>query len=212
MRNNVQVIDLTYRRWFGGRRYGGVWSAGFRHMNYEGSMPAAFWISRAAQEFGWTSGGFQNPLVFSQETTGFGPTASLGFRLRYFRDRLQLFGEAQVAFLVQNMETNSGDFFTLLPNPGSAGATFLSIPAEITEDLDKDVWNVAGELGIRIRLLDGLEFEIAYQIDSYHDAVLLPTLMTIPDVPARIRQEVGGVFRSQDLTYDGVRSSISFQF
>ncbi len=212
MRNNVQVLDLLYRRWFGGRRYGGVWSAGVRYLQYQGSIPAAFWISLQSNEFGWTSGGFQNPLVFSQDTSGLGPTTSLGVRARFFRDRLQFFLEGRIAFIIQTMETDSGSFFTLLPQPGSQGSELLSIPAHIDQTLDKDVWNAGAELGVRVQLLSGLNLELAYKIDSYQDAVLLPTLITIPDVPARIEQGVGGVFRSQDLRYDGVSSTLTFQF
>jgi hypothetical protein len=110
------------------------------------------------------------------------------------------------------METDSGDFFTLLQDPGSAGTALLSIPASVSSEFDKDVWNVNVEAGARVRLLTGLFFEIAYTIHSYHDTVLLPTQLTIPDVQARMDQPVGGVFRSQDLVYSGVRSSLSFQF
>ncbi len=210
MQNSVQTYDLQYRRWFGGRRYGGVWSAGIRYMEYGGNIPATFWISNANDQFGWTSGGFQNPLIFTQETTGIGPTASLGFEIKYFRDRLQLFGEGRLSFLFQSMATDSGDFFALLQDP--AGGTLLSVPATVSSEFDKDVWNVSAEAGVRVQVLSGLFFELAYSVNSYHDTVLLPTQLTIPDVLARIGQPIGGVFRSQDLVYEGVRSSLSFQF
>jgi hypothetical protein len=212
MQNSVQTYDIQYRRWFGGRRYGGTWSAGMRYLEYGGNVPATFWISNDNNQFGWTSGGFQNPLIFTQETSGVGPTASLGFEIKYFRDRLQLFGEGRLSFLFQSMETDSGDFFTLLQDPGGGGSSLLSIPAEVSSTFDKDVWNVSAEAGARVQLLSGLFFEVAYTINAYHDVVLLPTQLTIPDVLARIGQPVGGVFRSQDLVYDGVRSTLSFQF
>ncbi|MBD3867883.1 MAG: hypothetical protein IFK94_07155 [Acidobacteria bacterium] len=212
MQNSVQTYDVQYRRWFGGRRYGGTWSAGMRYLEYGGNVPATFWISNDNNQFGWTSGGFQNPLIFTQETTGVGPTASLGFEIKYFRDRLQLFGEARLSFLFQSMQTDSGGFFTLLQDPGGGGSSLLSIPAEVSSEFDKDVWNVSAEAGVRVQLLSGLFFEVAYTTNAYHDVVLLPTQLTIPDVLARIGQPVGGVFRSQDLVYEGVKSTLSFQF
>ena len=212
MQNSLQTYDVQYRRWFGGRRYGGTWSAGMRYLDYGGNVPAAFWISNDNNQFGWTSGGFQNPLIFTQETTGFGPTASLGFEIRFFRDRVQLFGESRLSFLFQTMKTESGDFFTLLQDPAGGDSSLLSIPASVSSEFDKDVWNVSGEAGVRVQLLSGLFFEVAYAINSHHDVVLLPTQLTIPDVLARIGQPVGGVFRSQDLVFDGVRSTLSFQF
>ncbi len=212
MQNSVQTYDVAYRRWFGNRQYGGVWSAGLRYLEYGGNVPATFWISADNGEFGWTTGGFQNPLIFTQNTTGIGPTASLGFEIKYFRGRLLLFGEGRLSFLLQTMETNSGDFFALLQDPAVGSDTLLSIPAEISSEFDKDVWNVSAEAGVRVQLLSGLFFDLAYTINSYHDVVLLPTQITIPDVLARIEQPVGGVFRSQDLVYSGVRSSLSFQF
>ena len=212
MQNSVQTYDMAYRRWFGGRKYGGTWSVGMRYLEYGGNIPATFWISNANNQFGWTSGGFQNPLIFTQDTTAVGPTASLGFEIKYFRDRVQLFGEARLSFLFQKMRTDSGDFFALLQDSGSGGSSLLSVPAHISSEFSKDVWNVSAEAGARVQLLSGLFLEVAYTINSYHDTVLLPTQMTIPDVLARINQPVGGVFRSQDLVYDGVRSSLSFQF
>ncbi len=209
MQNSVQTYDVQYRRWFGGRRYGGSWSAGLRYLEYGGNIPATFWIQNEAIAGVWTNGGFQNPLIFTQETTGFGPTTSLGFEINYFRDRLQFFGEGRLAFLIQTMKTDSGNFFALLQAEGNA---LLSIPANVSSEFDKDVWNVGAEVGARVQLLSGLFFEVAYTINAYHDTVLLPTQLTIPDVPARIGQPVGGVFRSQDLAYDGLRSSLSFQF
>jgi hypothetical protein len=212
MQNSLETYDLLYRRWFGGRRYGGFWSAGMRYLEYGGNIPATFWISNDNNQFGWTSGGFQNPLIFTQETSGFGPTASLGFEIRYFRDRVQLFGESRLSFLFQTMKTDGGDFFALLQDPSGGSASLLSVPAGISSEFDKDVWNVSAEAGFRVQLLSGLYFEVSYAINAHHDVVLLPTQMTIPDVIARIGQPVGGVFRSQDMVYEGVRSALSFQF
>ncbi len=137
MQNSVQTYDVAYRRWFGNRRYAGVWSAGLRYLEYGGNIPATFWISAENSEYGWTSGGFQNPMIFTQNTTGLGPTVSLGFEVKYFRDRIQLFGESRLSFLLQTMETDSGNFFALIQDPGSEGTALWSIPAEISSNLTR---------------------------------------------------------------------------
>jgi hypothetical protein len=209
--NRVQTIDLLYRRDFGGRRISGRWDAGPRFFQYKGNIPVAAWIAVGASAGEGFTDGLQNRvLVFEEKATGVGPTFSLEIQFHFFRRRLTLYGQGRGAFLITSLSTDSGPFFSLIRDP--TNATMFPAEARVRRDLDKSTWNLGGELGVRVRLLEGFLFHAAYSVTAYQDAVLLPNTFSFPENIPQSTQGTVALFNTQDLTTTTVRAGFSFQF
>ncbi len=214
VQNRLQTWDGLYVRGFGGRVWSGRWSTGLRYLVYEGNIPATAWLSVAPSFPGdhFTDGAGLRLLSFSQKTTGWGPTGSLAVECHLFRRRLTLYGESRFAFLLEDLETDSGDFYTLV-RLSSGGVDLLAIaPARLENSVSKSTWNFGGEIGARLRIVDGFGINVAFNRTAYQDTVLLPFAITIPATGAEVSQGTVGLFHTKDLRYDSVRLGLTFQF
>jgi hypothetical protein len=209
--NTWQTVDLLYRREFGGARYGGRWSGGLRYFSYEGNVLAPAWIGKDLTGFGYTEGGAFSPLSFPQTTEGYGPTGSIGFVSRFFRERLELSVEGRAAFVLSTLETDSGDFLTTVAASGPP-AFIVTAPARVTREYDKDVWQVGVSVGLRWHLFGGLSLTAEYSVHGYHDAVVVATDLTIPERLSQINRGTGALFDTTDLRFDGWKAGLGFQF
>jgi hypothetical protein len=213
----AQTWDLLFERGFGGRRYSGIWSAGLRYFDYEGNTPVAAWLrtnfvnvpGQHGGYQGFTDGATLRLINFTQDTTAIGPTGSVEFDVNFFRQRLVLFAKVMAAFVVQDSETDSGLFFSLVD---TASGALLPAEARVQEDRDKDVWHTAAEGGLRLRLVEGLHLTLSYYLYQYADALLMPTTFSIPNNQLQIDQGVEALFATRDLEFDGWRGGFSFQF
>lgn len=214
--NTWQTIDLLYRRDFGGARYGGRWSGGLRYFAYEGNTLAPAWIGKDITGFGYTEGAAFSPLAFPQTTEGFGPVGSAGFVTRFFRERLELFVEGRVAFVLSTLETDSGDFLTTVASPDPSNpanpAFIVTAPARVTRDYDKDVWQVGAAVGFRWTLAAGLSLMAEYSAHGYQDAIIVATDLTIPERLTQVDRGSGALFDTTDLRFDGWKVGLGFQF
>jgi hypothetical protein len=210
LQNRLQVFDALYQRDFGGRKYSGRWNAGMRYFAYEGNIVATTWVNDATAGVGFSDGGFIRPLTFAQETTGIGPTGSLEFRMTFFRDRFVIYGLGRTAFVLQDVTTDSGVFFTLVRDPGSN--TLVPAAAELKTERSKASWHFGLEIGFEVRLVDQLFFNLFYQGMSYQDAILLPTNIIIPDDLNNAAQGTSGVYSTQDYEIEGGFVGLSYQF
>jgi opacity protein-like surface antigen len=210
LQNRLQVFDALYQRDFGGRKYSGRWNAGMRYFAYEGNIVATTWVNDATAGVGFSDGGFVKPLTFAQETTGIGPTGSLEFRMTFFRDRFIIYGLGRAAFVLQDVTTDSGIFFTIVRDPASN--TLVPATAQLQTERSKASWHFGLELGFQIRLVDQLFFNLFYQGTAYQDAILLPTNIIIPDDLNSAPQGTSGVYSTQDYQIEGGFVGLSFQF
>jgi len=210
LQNRLQVFDALYQRDFGGRKYSGRWNAGMRYFAYEGNILATTWVNDATAGVGFTDGGFIKPLTFAAETTGIGPTGSLEFRMKFFRDRLIIYGLGRAAFVLQDVTTDSGVFFTLVREPSNN--TLIPATAQLKTERSKASWHFGLEFGLQIRLVDQLYFNLFYQGTAYQDAILLPTNIIIPDDVNSAAQGTSGVYSTQDYQIEGGFVGLSYQF
>lgn len=208
VQNRLQTVDALFQREFGGRTWSGDWSAGLRYLVYEGNIPATAWLSITADETGFTDGAGLRLLAFNQDTTGLGPCGSLGLQYHLFRRRLTLFGNARFAFIAENLNVDSGNFFTTVNDRG----TLLTVPARLEKSLSKTTWNLGGDLGAHFRIVDGFGILLAYNRTAYQDAVMLPFSIAIPSNPQEVDQGTVGLFSTKDLQFDTVRLGLTFQF
>ncbi len=82
----------------------------------------------------------------------------------------------------------------------------------MTEHRQKSVWQTAAEAGFRINLMDGLQFEAAYNISGHLDVVLMATEIVIPQGETSAGVGTSALYNTQDLVYDGWRAGVAFQF
>lgn len=212
LQNRVQSVDLVYGRTWGKRRYTARWWGGLRYFEYKGNIPAAAWLkSTGVPGNGYTEGFLLKLINFAQDTSGAGPTGAVEADFNFFEDRLTLFLGGQFAFILSELDTDSGDFFTLAQ---TLTPPFLNIPvpARLQETRNKSTWHNTGEAGVRVKLKNGLQFEAAYFISGFLDAVLLPTAIQIPANETELGLEPSAIYKTQDLVFDGWRSGLSFQF
>ncbi len=199
-----------YRRDFGGRRYNGRWATGLRYFAYEGNTAAGAWLNIDLIGGGFTSATLLRVISFSQEASGAGPRVSLEFRQHFFRDRLTLYQQGRAAFVLQSLETDSGEFLTLVRDP--VQQVFIPANARLRTDTNKSSWQPGLELGLRVRLLEGFHLYGAYVLDSFQDVVLYPVEITIPENPGQIPQGVTAIYKTQDLQMSGWLAGLTFQF
>lgn len=210
--NRVQTWDALFEREWGGRRYRGRWTAGARYFVYEGNVPVGAWLTVNApeQRVGFTDGLLARPLVFNLEATGIGPTASLEGQLRFFRDRLVLYGKTRFAFLLQTDEADSGPFAILVQD--GAGTALIHVPTRVIRKQDKSAWQLHAEIGARIRIAPGTHLLVSYEKAGYQDSLLLPVAFTVPEFETRIGQGTTTLFNTRDLRISTLNAGISFQF
>jgi hypothetical protein len=210
LQNRMQALDIVYGRDFGKRRYTGHWWGGLRYSVYEGNVPAAAWLKPTGVAEGYTDGAFLKFLNFHQEFSGGGPTGAIEFDFNFLADRISLFVGAQFAFMFGNVETDSGDFATLVVDDDLINT--IAVPARLQEKREKSVWQTAAEAGVKINLKSGLQFELAYNISGHLDVVLLPTEIRIPSTEFEAGQGTSALYNTQDLVLDGWRAGVAFQF
>ncbi len=212
LQNAFQTVDLLYGREFGKRRVGGFWSAGLRHFIYQGNIVTPAWLREPGlfPGVGFTDGAALPMLVFSQDTTGTGPTGSLGVVTRLLDERLQFYLEGRIAFVVSSLETDSGDFYTLLRDT-TTQITYPA-PAHLHGSVKKDTWNTMAEIGVRFRVARGLDLRASYFDGAFQDAVLLPSDLSVPENFEQFRRGTSAVYATQDLKVSGWRAGLRFQF
>jgi hypothetical protein len=211
LKNTTQTWDLLYQRGWGGRRIRGAWSAGVRYYLYEGTVPAAAWLGTEAELPGtqYTDGSVTRLLPLSQRSEGWGPTGSGEAQYNFARGRVTIYLQGRVALLLQDMEVDSGPFVTYARDP--AIGTILA-PARLQESLDKTVWQLAGELGARIRVLPGTHLLLAYTYRGYLDSLLVPAEIQIPKTDFQASRGTVGLYKSLDLKIQSYHAGFSFQF
>jgi hypothetical protein len=210
--NSIQTWDLYYRREFGGMKIRSRWTAGIRYLSYEGAIVTPFWLTGLASPAGFGySDGIQNGfIVMQQTTTGVGPVGSGEIQFNFFRQRLTLYGVAQAAFLLEKLDTDSGVFTYLALDQSST--TFLPGLGRIQSDLSKSAWNISGEVGLRVKLLDGFHLIADWNRTGYLDTMLLPNALSIPTNPNQFELGTTARFVTRDFDVTSINLGLSFQF
>ncbi len=212
LQNRQQHVDLVYGREFGGRRYSGRWWSGMRYFTYEGNQLATAYVSIGPADVGFTDG-FNNPLLlFRQETSGVGPTGSMEAHFNFFSKRLQFYLKGEAAFMLLDLETDTGPFVTIVQSEIQP-TVLIPVPARFNESREKSSWQTGAEVGMRIMLNSGLHFEAGYNVTGYLDSVLMPPKIQVPENLQEANvQPPSAVYVTQDIVHDGWRAGIAFQF
>lgn len=214
LQNAIVTWDALYGREFGGRRYSSRWWAGLRYFAYDGQMLAGAWLDRGAQAGkGFTDQAFLPLIGMSQETTGWGPTGSWEVDFNFFNKGLVFYLRGEMAFTFNRLEVDTGEFFTVV----NTGASLLA-PVRLLERRSKSSWQAAGEGGVRLRMRNGLEFELGYRPWSgYLDVALLPSTITIPTIEGQVKTNepentISALYHTQDFKVDSWHGLVGFQF
>ncbi len=209
LQNRVEVFDLALERDFGGRRYHARWMGGIRRYRYEGHVPAGAWLQVNSQGAGFTSGSILRPLVLRQDTDGAGTSMGLELQERFLRERLVLYQEARAAFVLLSADTDTGDIIILTNN----GSEIVPVQARLQAEVDKSAWHTALEIGVRVRLVEGLHLQLAFLTGAFQDSVLLPEAIVLPETTLQARlTTVSGIFKTHDIRLDGWLGGVTFQF
>lgn len=211
MQNRVQTYDFVFGNTWGPRRVQGRWYGGFRYFLYEGNIPAGAWLYSQPTGEGYTDGALLRLLNFSQSSEGLGPTGLMEVRFNFFNQLFQIYANGQATFMVMNIEMDTGLFTTLVETTGQVGAK-VPIAASLSEQQTKSTWQTGAELGMRLRLKNGLKLEASYGIVGLLDAILLPTQIRIPDNQQEAAQGTSAIYNTQDYVLTGWRAGIAFQF
>jgi len=209
--NRVQTADVLFGREWGPRRVEGVWWGGLRYFAYEGTLLQGAWLrAPRATGRGFTDGVAVRLLHPTQKAQGAGPTGTLGFQVNFFDKRVQLFMNGQFAFLLSQIETDTGNFFTL--TNGNNNDELLTGRSRLRADRSRTSWQTHLDAGARFNSKQGLTIEVAYFKTGFLDAVITPTEIRLPQSAQELAQGTSGLFATQDLVLDGWRGSVAFQF
>jgi hypothetical protein len=211
LENRTQAIDLLYGREFGRRLISSRWWTGMRYFTYEGNVPATAWLSTFKDGSAFTDGNFLRPLNFTQESRGFGPTGSLEIDFNFFSERLSLYLQGNVAFTVLSIDTDSGEFVTIVRSNTNPPLQ-ITFPGRLQDSRNKSTWQNAVEVGARLNLKNGIGLELSYSVTGYLDVILAPTEIRIPINAQEGPQGTSALYNTQDLVFDGWRAGFSFQF
>lgn len=214
LQNRAQTWDALYQREFGGRMWRGRWSAGGRVFLYNGYVPMAAWLNDGdLPGFGFTEGRYLRLVPLKQEARGAGPTGSLEAQLHLFRNRVSLFAQGRVALLHESLSVDTGDFFTLVSIADRPpGDVVYAAPARLEASRKKAVWQVAAELGARVRIAEGLWAEAAFSESSFQDSVLVPTDLLIPKLFQEAPLGTSALYNTRDLLFRSWHAGLGFQF
>jgi hypothetical protein len=199
--NRINTYDVVYGREFGGRRFSSRWWGGFRYFQYEGQLYSGAWLNEALPGSGFTDGAFLNLLRISQDTSGFGPVGSWEAQFNFFDKGVQLFLRGEAAFTFNTMKMDSDPFFQVLD---SASGTLLD--DRMAKELEKSSWQNRAEVGGRINLKNGLQFELAYSIAGFLDFILMPDLLQLGGTNENPQSA------TQDIIVHTAHFGVSFQF
>lgn len=209
LENQVQTVDLLYGREFGRRRFSSRWWGGLRYFQYTGNLLASAWLNLQQPGNGFTDGAVLQPLILNEETSGIGPTGSWEVDFNFFNKGLVLFVRGQVAFTLNSMDIDSGPF----PVPVDLGLSPLQIvTARIQESREKSSWQDQGEVGMRINLRNGLQFELGYSRTGLLDLLLIPSELTGLKSGSAITKAPSVLYTTQDYLLDGWHTGLAFQF
>ena len=211
MQNRVQTYDFVFGNVWGPRRVQGRWYGGFRYFLYEGNIPAGAWLYSQPDGDGYTDGSLLRLINFSQKSEALGPTGLLEVRANFFDQIFQIYANGQATFVVMNIDMSTDLFMTLVDSTGPIGAK-IPIAASLSEKQTKSTWQTGAELGIRVRLHNGLKLEASYGIVGFLDAIMLPTQLRIPDNQQEAAQGTSAIYNTQDYVLTGWRAGIAFQF
>jgi hypothetical protein len=224
LQQRSRSYDLVYQREFADKgptdRWTGRWSGGLRHFELEGAVPMAGWLSDTTGGTTtqgdpglFSEGSLLRPLLLNQDTTGNGPAGTLELQFHFLRRRATAYAQGRAAFLIQNLDADSGLVYTLTRRQIQGGPdAFYPTPLRLQHDVDKTSWQVGAEIGVRFRLLPGLLANVEYHRESQQDVLLLPDRLNIP---ANIDEAPFGsnaIFTTQDIDYDGWSAGLGFQF
>jgi hypothetical protein len=213
LQNRVQTVDALFGREWGPRRIEGSWFGGLRYFAYEGTLLQGAWLrAPMAGGAGFTDGLAIRLMHPTQKSWGLGPTGSLGFQVNFFDRRVQLFMNGQFAFLLSEVETDTGPFFTLTAEGLPRNDEIYTAPARLTAERSRTSWQTGLEAGARLNLKLGLTLELAYFKTGFLDVVLTPTDLRIPLSLQEVGQGTSALYATQDLVLDGIRGSLAFQF
>lgn len=209
LQNRVQTYDLLYGRKFGTRKIEARWWAGLRYFTYEGNVPATAWLLSTTIT-GFTEGALLPLLSISQESNGLGPTGVMETRFKFLDESLAFYVRAQAAFMVSDLKADSGPFSSLAAVQNDP--FLIPVPARLAVTRNKSTWNTAAELGVRYVLRNGVQLEAAYNQAGFLDAIIMPDQIQIPDNPQEAAQGTSALYSTQDITFDGWRAGVAFQF
>jgi hypothetical protein len=203
LQNRINTYDIIYGREFGGRRYSSRWWGGLRYFEYDGQVLGGAWLKLGGSAAGehFTDGSWLRLLRITQEASGFGPIGSWEADFNFYDRGLQLFIRGEAAFTFNSLEMDSGPFFHVLNE--QEGSTLND---RMAKSQDKSSWQNKLEIGSRVNLKNGLQFEVAYSIAGYLDVILLPDLLLV-DVSNENTQTF-----TQDILYESVHFGASYQF
>lgn len=214
LQNRAQLIEFMYGRGFGSGRYTARWWAGFRYFTFKGNTPAAAWLLTTTKGEGYTDNALVPLLNFYAQADGFGPTGSMEADFNFFDDRLTLYLQGQFAFMLLDLSVDSGPFSTFVEQEPSGTEIRYLIPidAHLTATRNKSTWQDAIEAGIRYKMKNGLQLELAYHKTGFLDVILTPIRIAIPENVEESRQGTSALYRTQDYILSGWRAGVAFQF
>lgn len=212
LQNNWQTWDLVYRRLFGKKKVGGVWSMGMRYFQYDGNLLATAWLGPQLGGVGYSDAAAFMPLSFRQETSGWGPIGSLGIIARFFRDSLEVYGEGQVGFILSKLRTETGEFFTVVRDGTLNLESLYPAAGDLEHSVNKDVWQLTGKIGVRYYITDALSIRGEYFKSGYQDSVLTATRISVPQSLGQVNRGTSALYNTTDLRFDGFRLGLRFQF
>jgi len=214
LNSKLATYDLHYRREFGGVRYRARWTAGLRYFTFDGTLPTPTWLNQliTAPGVGFSDGIQNLYLMLSQKTRGWGPLGSGEVDFNFDRKRFQIYLLAQAGFLLENLDTDSGPFTYLATVTGGSGSDLVPGLGQITRSVSKSAWHTMIEAGFRVRILEGFHGYIAINRTGYLDALLVPTILSVPANNTQQDQGVSAVYNTRDIVVSTLTVGLTFQF
>ena len=134
----------------------------------------------------------------------------------FFDDRLALYVKGEFAFMLLDLYADSGPFSTLVQQTIQIGETayqyVIPVDAQLTATRHKSTWQDALEAGVRYKMRNGLQLELAYHATGFLDVILFPTQISIPESVTGSGQGSSALYKTQDYVLEGWRAGIAFQF
>jgi hypothetical protein len=216
--NKLQTWDLLYRREFGGVKIRAAWTAGLRYLNYEGAVPCPSWLTGTSgiSGYGYSDGIANKMILMQQSTSGWGPTGSGEVDFNFFRQRLTLYGKVGASFLLsETLDADSGAFtflaFQTITGPG-AGTVAVPGQGHLQQSVSKTAWNTMFEAGVRVKMLEGFNLIVDWNVSGYLDTVLFPETLSIPANAAQVQLGTVATYVTRDIVASSINIGLSFQF
>lgn len=215
------LYDIAFWKNFGkGKRFSGVWNAGFRVANHDQKVPIGYFIS-FNNPVSWIGDNFASEVfLINEECRSYGPKGGGIVNFYLFNKRLILsagadisltFGETRVPRQVIPIAVDyeyDADWNVILLYPEDVGLE----PYTIAEEKDKSYWFSIVDFSVKFKIFKEFYAFVGYRFSDFRNVFLAPSFVNPPSPTDTPPYGIYFSYTFEDISYRTPYFGFSIQF